>query len=174
MGYSAEMSSTHSLDPISPLLWPSPGQTQPAAEGGPHRRLEWTWLGRAELQFGDQTLHVSTVQMWLLLNFNHLKVAWPLFCGLSCLSPMFCSLPCVLPLPLGYLKCSVPLPQGGVRRKPAGALGAPFAPAASGHWASHVHTRPLGAARARGHPGRYTPRASGASAPSQGRFPAPQ
>uniref|UniRef100_H0VD98 Cullin 7 n=1 Tax=Cavia porcellus TaxID=10141 RepID=H0VD98_CAVPO len=49
-------------------------QTQPAAEGGPHRRLEWTWLGRAELQFGDQTLHVSTVQMWLLLNFNHLKV----------------------------------------------------------------------------------------------------
>lgn len=37
---------------------------------GPHRRLQWTWLGRAELQFGGQTLHVSTVQMWLLLNFN--------------------------------------------------------------------------------------------------------
>ncbi|KAM6183585.1 cullin-7 [Erethizon dorsatum] len=49
-------------------------QTQPALEGGPHRQLEWTWLGRAELQFGDQTLHVSTVQMWLLLNFNSLKV----------------------------------------------------------------------------------------------------
>ncbi|XP_010615947.1 cullin-7 isoform X1 [Fukomys damarensis] len=49
-------------------------QTQPAPEGGPHRRLQWTWLGRAELQFGDQTLHVSTVQMWLLLNFNNLKV----------------------------------------------------------------------------------------------------
>ncbi|XP_005389805.1 PREDICTED: cullin-7 isoform X2 [Chinchilla lanigera] len=49
-------------------------QSQPALEGGLHRQLEWTWLGRAELQFGDQTLHVSTVQMWLLLNFNNLKV----------------------------------------------------------------------------------------------------
>uniref|UniRef100_A0A8C7AVG0 Cullin-9 n=1 Tax=Neovison vison TaxID=452646 RepID=A0A8C7AVG0_NEOVI len=41
---------------------------------GPHRRLQWTWLGRAELQFGDQTLHVSTVQMWLLLYFNQTEV----------------------------------------------------------------------------------------------------
>ncbi|XP_004624188.1 cullin-7 isoform X2 [Octodon degus] len=48
--------------------------TQPALEGGMHRQLEWTWLGRAELQFGDQTLHVSTMQMWLLLHFNSLKV----------------------------------------------------------------------------------------------------
>ncbi|XP_015427697.1 PREDICTED: cullin-9 [Myotis davidii] len=46
----------------------SQSQNHPAR--GPHRRLQWTWLGRAELQFGDQTLHVSTVQMWLLLNFN--------------------------------------------------------------------------------------------------------
>lgn len=45
---------------------------------GPHRRLQWTWLGRAELQFGDQTLHVSTVQMWLLLHFNQTEV--PLLC----------------------------------------------------------------------------------------------
>ena len=41
---------------------------------GPHRRLQWTWLGRAELQFADQTLHVSTVQMWLLLHFNQTEV----------------------------------------------------------------------------------------------------
>uniref|UniRef100_A0A2K6UQ83 Cullin 9 n=1 Tax=Saimiri boliviensis boliviensis TaxID=39432 RepID=A0A2K6UQ83_SAIBB len=45
-------------------------QNHPVLDMGPHRRLQWTWLGRAELQFGNQTLHVSTVQMWLLLNFN--------------------------------------------------------------------------------------------------------
>ena len=50
-------------------------QSYPALERAPQRRLQWTWLGRAELQFGDQTLHVSTVQMWLLLHFNELKVA---------------------------------------------------------------------------------------------------
>ncbi|KAM6185286.1 cullin-9 [Rhynchocyon petersi] len=49
----------------------SQSQNHPVLDVGPHRRLQWTWLGRAELQFGDQTLHVSTVQMWLLLNFNH-------------------------------------------------------------------------------------------------------
>ncbi|XP_025125363.1 cullin-7 isoform X2 [Bubalus bubalis] len=48
-------------------------QSSPAPERAPQRRLQWTWLGRAELQFGDQTLHVSTVQMWLLLHFNELK-----------------------------------------------------------------------------------------------------
>ncbi|XP_037698066.1 cullin-7 isoform X2 [Choloepus didactylus] len=48
-------------------------QSHPALERGPRRWLQWTWLGRAEMQFGDQTLHVSTVQMWLLLNFNDLK-----------------------------------------------------------------------------------------------------
>ncbi|XP_004379540.1 cullin-9 [Trichechus manatus latirostris] len=48
----------------------SQSQNHPVLDVGPHRRLQWTWLGRAELQFGDQTLHVSTVQMWLLLNFN--------------------------------------------------------------------------------------------------------
>ncbi|XP_030887509.1 cullin-9 [Leptonychotes weddellii] len=56
---------------VSPLLFPAlPGQNHPVLDMGPHRRLQWTWLGRAELQFGDQTLHVSTVQMWLLLHFN--------------------------------------------------------------------------------------------------------
>uniref|UniRef100_A0A5F9D5C6 Cullin-9 n=1 Tax=Oryctolagus cuniculus TaxID=9986 RepID=A0A5F9D5C6_RABIT len=51
----------------------SQSQSHPVLDVGPHRRLQWTWLGRAELQFGDQTLHVSTVQMWLLLNFNHVE-----------------------------------------------------------------------------------------------------
>nr|KAF6504523.1 cullin 7 [Rousettus aegyptiacus] len=49
-------------------------QSYPVLEQGPHQRLQWTWLGRAELQFGDQTLHVSTMQMWLLLYLNDLKV----------------------------------------------------------------------------------------------------
>nr|XP_008514030.1 PREDICTED: LOW QUALITY PROTEIN: cullin-7 [Equus przewalskii] len=48
-------------------------QSYPVVERGPQRRLQWTWLVRAELQFGDQTLHVSTVQMWLLLYLNDLK-----------------------------------------------------------------------------------------------------
>ncbi|XP_067367208.1 cullin-9 isoform X3 [Channa argus] len=34
------------------------------------RRLQWTWLGHAELQFGYWTLHVSTLQMFILLQFN--------------------------------------------------------------------------------------------------------
>ncbi|KAM3605984.1 uncharacterized protein V6R79_008521 [Siganus canaliculatus] len=34
------------------------------------RRLQWTWLGHAELQFGRWTLHVSTLQMFILLHFN--------------------------------------------------------------------------------------------------------
>ncbi|XP_062427364.1 cullin-9-like isoform X4 [Rhea pennata] len=33
-------------------------------------RLQWTWLGHAELQFGDCVLHVSTLQMYVLLHFN--------------------------------------------------------------------------------------------------------
>uniref|UniRef100_A0A9L0IB25 Cullin 9 n=1 Tax=Equus asinus TaxID=9793 RepID=A0A9L0IB25_EQUAS len=51
----------------------SQSQNHPVLDMGPHRRLKWTWLGRAELHFGDQTLHVSTVQMWLLLNFNQME-----------------------------------------------------------------------------------------------------
>ncbi|XP_032537911.1 cullin-9-like isoform X1 [Chiroxiphia lanceolata] len=34
------------------------------------QRLQWTWLGHAELQFGDCVLHVSTLQMYILLCFN--------------------------------------------------------------------------------------------------------
>ncbi|XP_029448677.1 cullin-9-like [Rhinatrema bivittatum] len=34
------------------------------------RRLHWTWLGHAEVLYGAVTLHVSTLQMFILLNFN--------------------------------------------------------------------------------------------------------
>uniref|UniRef100_A0A673XQC1 Cullin-9-like n=1 Tax=Salmo trutta TaxID=8032 RepID=A0A673XQC1_SALTR len=35
------------------------------------RRLQWTWLGHAELHYGPCTLYVSTLQMYILLQFNH-------------------------------------------------------------------------------------------------------
>uniref|UniRef100_A0A4W5P5S2 Cullin 9 n=1 Tax=Hucho hucho TaxID=62062 RepID=A0A4W5P5S2_9TELE len=35
------------------------------------RRLQWTWLGHAELRYGSCTLYVSTLQMYILLQFNH-------------------------------------------------------------------------------------------------------
>ncbi|XP_066553257.1 cullin-9 isoform X3 [Amia ocellicauda] len=34
------------------------------------RRLQWTWLGHAELTYGSFTLYVSTLQMYILLQFN--------------------------------------------------------------------------------------------------------
>ncbi|XP_023183425.1 cullin-9 isoform X2 [Xiphophorus maculatus] len=34
------------------------------------RRLQWTWLGHGELRLGGWTLHVSTLQMFVLLHFN--------------------------------------------------------------------------------------------------------
>uniref|UniRef100_A0A8B9HHN4 Cullin 7 n=1 Tax=Astyanax mexicanus TaxID=7994 RepID=A0A8B9HHN4_ASTMX len=34
------------------------------------RRLQWTWLGHAELRYGSCTLCVSTLQMYILLQFN--------------------------------------------------------------------------------------------------------
>uniref|UniRef100_A0AAR2ISA4 Cullin family profile domain-containing protein n=1 Tax=Pygocentrus nattereri TaxID=42514 RepID=A0AAR2ISA4_PYGNA len=34
------------------------------------RRLQWTWLGHAELRYGSCTLCVSTLQMYILLLFN--------------------------------------------------------------------------------------------------------
>lgn len=39
------------------------------------RRLQWTWLGHAELLFGGWTLHVSTLQMFILLHFNSQEVS---------------------------------------------------------------------------------------------------
>ncbi|KAM8851745.1 cullin-9 isoform 2-T2 [Synchiropus picturatus] len=41
----------------------SPDHSQP-------RRLQWTWLGHAELTFGSWTFQVSTLQLFLLLQFN--------------------------------------------------------------------------------------------------------
>uniref|UniRef100_A0A8C9TVX8 Cullin 7 n=1 Tax=Scleropages formosus TaxID=113540 RepID=A0A8C9TVX8_SCLFO len=38
------------------------------------RRLQWTWLGHAELTYVSCTLYVSTVQMYILLQFNHQEV----------------------------------------------------------------------------------------------------
>uniref|UniRef100_A0A663MUJ5 Cullin 9 n=1 Tax=Athene cunicularia TaxID=194338 RepID=A0A663MUJ5_ATHCN len=60
--------------PVSPFCYmdeprrffseaPAPALTLP-------RRLQWTWLGHAELHFGDCVLHVSTLQMYILLRFN--------------------------------------------------------------------------------------------------------
>ncbi|XP_075195057.1 cullin-9 [Anomaloglossus baeobatrachus] len=34
------------------------------------RRLQWTWLGNAEVQYGDLMLRVSSLQMFILLLFN--------------------------------------------------------------------------------------------------------
>ncbi|KAL2083032.1 hypothetical protein ACEWY4_020805 [Coilia grayii] len=34
------------------------------------RRLQWTWLGHAELRYGSCTLYVSTLQMYILLQLN--------------------------------------------------------------------------------------------------------
>ncbi|XP_062427383.1 cullin-9-like isoform X3 [Rhea pennata] len=45
-------------------------QSQLGRECTKPRRLQWTWLGHAELQFGDCVLHVSTLQMYVLLHFN--------------------------------------------------------------------------------------------------------
>ncbi|XP_039572795.1 cullin-9-like [Passer montanus] len=78
--------------PVSPLCYmDNPGRFFPAVLSSPldefadfcrqsqsqlgwectkPRRLQWTWLGHAELQFGDCILHVSTLQMYILLCFN--------------------------------------------------------------------------------------------------------
>ncbi|KAM8809295.1 cullin-9-like [Eudromia elegans] len=45
-------------------------QRQPGGERAEPRRLQWTWLGHAEVHFGDCVLHVSTLQMYVLLRFN--------------------------------------------------------------------------------------------------------
>uniref|UniRef100_A0A8C5QAV7 Cullin family profile domain-containing protein n=1 Tax=Leptobrachium leishanense TaxID=445787 RepID=A0A8C5QAV7_9ANUR len=45
-------------------------QSTPGSELSQCRRLQWTWLGNAELQYGDLTVRVSTLQMFILLLFN--------------------------------------------------------------------------------------------------------
>ncbi|KAM3930738.1 cullin-9-like [Leptodactylus fuscus] len=48
-------------------------QTALMSDLTPSRRLQWTWLGNAEVQYGDLTLRVSTLQMFILLLFNQHK-----------------------------------------------------------------------------------------------------
>uniref|UniRef100_A0A670XUM0 Cullin 9 n=1 Tax=Pseudonaja textilis TaxID=8673 RepID=A0A670XUM0_PSETE len=38
------------------------------------QRLQWTWLGHAELKYQGYILQVSTLQMYILLCFNHAEV----------------------------------------------------------------------------------------------------
>ncbi|XP_071437749.1 cullin-9-like isoform X2 [Pithys albifrons albifrons] len=64
--FSAALSSP--LDEFANFCWRS--QSQLGWECRKPRRLQWTWLGHAELQFGDCVLHVSTLQMYILLCFN--------------------------------------------------------------------------------------------------------
>ncbi|XP_009583526.1 PREDICTED: cullin-9-like, partial [Fulmarus glacialis] len=67
--FSAALSSP--LDEFANFCRRSPGQL--GWECTKPRRLQWTWLGHAELQFGDCVLHVSTLQMYILLCFNSTK-----------------------------------------------------------------------------------------------------
>ncbi|XP_077437963.1 cullin-9 isoform X2 [Vanacampus margaritifer] len=46
------------------------GQSASAGNRGKPGGLQWTWLGHAHLQFGSLSLHVSTLQMFILLQFN--------------------------------------------------------------------------------------------------------
>uniref|UniRef100_A0A8C4YJ43 Cullin 9 n=1 Tax=Gopherus evgoodei TaxID=1825980 RepID=A0A8C4YJ43_9SAUR len=71
--------------------------SEPQLAQGPHgpgslpRRLQWTWLGHAELQFmGSTTLHVSTLQMYILLGFNS-EVAVETLAQATELSPVLLS-----------------------------------------------------------------------------------
>uniref|UniRef100_A0A674JZ56 Cullin family profile domain-containing protein n=1 Tax=Terrapene triunguis TaxID=2587831 RepID=A0A674JZ56_9SAUR len=78
------------------------------------RRLQWTWLGHAELRFaGSTTLHVSTLQMYILLGFNSAQeVAVETLAQATGLSPVLLS-HALKPLTgeAGILTQS--LPQGG-------------------------------------------------------------
>ncbi|XP_073690770.1 cullin-9-like [Garra rufa] len=56
------------------------------------RRLQWTWLGHAELQYGSCTLYVSTLQMYILLQFNkHEDVSVEMLQQATGLSPVMLS-----------------------------------------------------------------------------------
>nr|XP_012304105.1 cullin-7 isoform X2 [Aotus nancymaae] len=83
-------------------------QSHPALEQGSQRQLQWTWLGWAELQFGNQTLQVSTVQMWLLLYLNDLKVTQP-----RCISPISHLVPRLSSQNLDFLHPLLSTPWGG-------------------------------------------------------------
>lgn len=50
------------------------GQRQLGWECTKPRRLQWTWLGHAERQFGDCILRVSTLQMKHSRMYNSIEV----------------------------------------------------------------------------------------------------
>lgn len=52
----------------------SVGQCMYQLNNSKPRRLQWTWLGHAEVCYGSCTLYVSTLQMYILLQFNHQEV----------------------------------------------------------------------------------------------------
>lgn len=56
------------------LVFVPVGQSMYGLSHSKPRRLQWTWLGNAELQFGSCTLLVSTLQMFVLLHFNSQEV----------------------------------------------------------------------------------------------------
>uniref|UniRef100_A0A8C4YIG8 Cullin-9 n=1 Tax=Gopherus evgoodei TaxID=1825980 RepID=A0A8C4YIG8_9SAUR len=99
------------------------GQNRFGLEHTKPRRLQWTWLGHAELQFmGSTTLHVSTLQMYILLGFNSAQeVAVETLAQATELSPVLLS-HALKPLTgeAGILTQS--LPQGGVLRLNEAAL----------------------------------------------------
>uniref|UniRef100_UPI00398EEEB8 cullin-9 isoform X1 n=1 Tax=Pristiophorus japonicus TaxID=55135 RepID=UPI00398EEEB8 len=56
------------------------------------RRLQWTWLGHAVISYGSLTLHVSTLQMYILLQFNDQEeVSMETILKLTGLSPVLVS-----------------------------------------------------------------------------------
>lgn len=45
------------------------------------RRIQWTWLGHAIISYGSLTLHLSTLQMYILLQFNEHEVNQEIHAG---------------------------------------------------------------------------------------------
>ncbi|XP_075782038.1 cullin-9-like isoform X2 [Pelodiscus sinensis] len=98
-------------------------QSWPGLEHSKPRRLQWTWLGHAELRFaGGTALHVSTLQMYILLHFNSAQeVAVESLAQATGLSPALLS-QALKPLTgeAGILTQS--LPEGGLLRLDEAAL----------------------------------------------------
>uniref|UniRef100_A0A8D2L9A9 Cullin 9 n=1 Tax=Varanus komodoensis TaxID=61221 RepID=A0A8D2L9A9_VARKO len=77
-----------SLRPSSPSL---AGQSRFGQEHTKPRRLQWTWLGHAELEHQGCVLHVSTLQMYILLCFNDAEVSVEVLSQETGLSPVLLS-----------------------------------------------------------------------------------
>lgn len=56
------------------LLHVLAGQSMYSLTHSKPRHLQWTWLGHAEVTYGSSTLYVSTLQMYILLQFNQQQV----------------------------------------------------------------------------------------------------